>query len=85
MFGNIYYIAIQRTYNSFSGAAGAQILTLDAVHPNTQIQLNLTGYVAAVAVVYGQTSINSIGSICINSPSYSAAVTRRISGYVVIS
>ena len=85
MFGNLYYVQIQRTYNSFSGASGTEILTLDDVHPYTTIQLALTGYVASVAVIYGAARIDANGKIAINAPSYGAAVTVVASGYVVLS
>lgn len=83
MFGNLYYLQIQRTYNSFGGASSAEILTLDGVHPYTTIQLALTGYVATTAVVYGAARIDANGKVVINSPSYGAPVTISVSGYVV--
>lgn len=85
MFGNVYYISMQRTYNPFGGASGTEILTLDGVHPYDKIELNLTGYVAAVAVVYGAARIYADGKVLINAPSYGAAVTIVASGYVVLS
>lgn len=84
MFGNLYYLQIQRTYSPFGGASSTEILTLDNVHPYCTIQLALTGYVATVAVVYGAARIDTNGKVIINSPSYGAAVTILISGYVVL-
>ena len=85
MFGDLYYIQIQRTYDPFGGASGTQIVTLNDIHPRTQTQLALTGYVATVAVVYGAASIDVNGKVSINSPSYGAAVTILVSGYVVLN
>lgn len=84
MFGNLYYLQIQRTYNPFGGASGTEILTLDGVHPYITTQLTLTGYVATAAVVYGAARIDANGKVIINSPSYGAAVTILVSGYVVL-
>ena len=84
MFGNLYYLQIQRTYSSFGGANGTEILTLNNVHPYGTIQLALTGYVSTVAVVYGAARIEANGKVIINSPSYGAAVTIVVSGYVVL-
>lgn len=83
-FGDLYYLQIQRTYNPFGGAGGTEILTLDNVHPRGTVQLALTGYVATVAVVYGAARIDANGKVIINSPSYGAAVTITVSGYVVL-
>ena len=83
MFGQLYYLRIQRTYNTFGGASGTEILTLKGVHPYDTIQLALTGYVATSAVVYGAARIDANGKVIINSPSYGAAVTIVVSGYVV--
>lgn len=85
MFGNLYYFQIQHTYDSFGGASGTKILTLNDVHPYGTIQLALTGYVATVAVVYGAASIDANGKVIINSPNYGAAVTIVVSGYVLLS
>ena len=85
MFGNLYYFQIQRTYSPFGGASGTEILTLNDVHPYTTIQLALTGYVATVAVVYGAARIDANGKVIINSPSYGAAVTIVVSGYVLLN
>lgn len=85
MFGNLYYFQIQRTYNPFGGASGTKILTLNDVHPYTTIQLALTGYVATVAVVYGAARIDANGDVIINSPSYGAAVTIVVSGYLLLN
>lgn len=84
MFGNLYYLQIQRTYSLFGGASGTEILTLDSVHPYGTIQLALTGYVATVAVMYGAARIDANGKVIINSPSYGSAVTIAVSGYVVL-
>lgn len=84
MFGNVYYLQIQRTYSPFGGASGTEILTLDDVHPYGTTQLALTGYVATVAVVYGAARIDANGKVIINSPSYGAAVTIVVSGYVIL-
>lgn len=84
MFGKLYYLQLQRTYNPFSGASGMEILTLNSVHPYGTIQLALTGYVATVAVVYGAARIDANGKVIINAPSYGAAVTIAVSGYVVL-
>lgn len=84
MFGNLYYLQIQHTYNPFGGASGTEILTLDSVHPYGATQLALTGYVATVAVVYGAARIDANGKVIINSPSYGSAVTIVVSGYVVL-
>lgn len=84
MFGNLYYIRMQRTYNPFGGASGTEVLTLDGAHPYGTIELALTGYVANVAVVYGAARIDANGKVIINSPSYGAAVTIVVSGYVVL-
>lgn len=85
MFGQLYYLRIQRTYrNSFGGASGTEILTLNDVHPYDTIQLALTGYVATSAVVYGAARIDANGKVIINSPSYGSAVTVLVSGYVVL-
>lgn len=85
MFGNLYYFQIQRTYNPFGGASGTEILTLNDVHPYGTIQLALTGYVSTVAVVYGAARIDANGEVIINSPSYGAAVTIVVSGYVLLN
>lgn len=85
MFGNLYYFQIQRTYSTFGGASGTEILTLDGIHPYTTTQLALTGYVATVAVIYGAARIDANGKVIINSPSYGAAVTIMASGYVFLS
>lgn len=85
MFGNLYYFQILRTYNPFGGASGTEILTLNDVHPYTTIQLALTGYVSTVAVVYGAARIDANGKVIINSPSYGAAVTIVVSGYVLLN
>lgn len=85
MFGNLYYLQMQRTYSTFGGANGAEILTLDGVRPYATTQLALTGYVATVAVVYGAARIGTDGKVIINSPSYGAAVTILVSGYVLLS
>lgn len=85
MFGNLYYFQIQHTYDLFGGARGTKILTLNDVHPYGTIQLALTGYVASVAVVYGAATIDANGEVLINSPSYGAAVTILVSGYVLLS
>lgn len=84
MFGNLYYLRIQRTYNPFGGASGTEILTLNDIHPYDTIQLALTGYVATTAVVYGAARMDANGKVIINSPSYGAAVTIVVSGYVVL-
>lgn len=84
MFGNLYYLQIQRTYNPFGGASGTEILTLDGVHPYGTIQLDLTGYVATAAVIYGAARIDANGKVIINAPSYGAAVTVLASGYIVL-
>lgn len=85
MFGELYYFQIQRTYDSFGGASGTQVLTLKDVHPYGTIQLTLTGYVATVAVVYGAARIDANGIVIINSPSYGAAVTIVVCGYVLLN
>ena len=85
MFGNLYYFQIQRTYDPFGGAAGTQILTLQDVHPYRTIQLALTGYVATVSVIYGAARIDADGKVIISSPSYGAAVTILVSGYVLLN
>lgn len=84
MFGNLYYLQMQRTYSLFGGANGTEILTLNGVHPYDTIELALTGYVATVAVVYGAARIEANGKVIINSPSYGSAVTIVVSGYVVL-
>ena len=84
MFGQLYCLRIQRTYNPFGGASGTEILTLNNVHPYDTIELALTGYVATSAVVYGAARIDANGKVIINSPSYGAAVTIVVSGYVVL-
>lgn len=84
MFGQLYYLQIQRTYSLFGGASGTEILTLPDVHPYGTTQLALTGYVATVAVVYGAARIEANGKVVINSPRYDSAVTIIISGYVVL-
>lgn len=83
MFGNLYYLRIQRTYSTYGGANGTEIVTLDGVHPSVTTELALTGYVANVAVIYGAARIDAKGKVIINSPSYGAAVTILVSGYVV--
>lgn len=85
MFGSLYYFQIQRTYSTFGGASGTEILTLDGVHPYSSIQLALTGYVANVAVIYGAARIDAKGKVTINAPSYGSAVTVLVSGYVLLS
>lgn len=85
MFGNLYYLQIQRTYNPFGGASGTEILTLDGIHLYDATQLALTGYVAAVAVIYGAARIDTNGKVTINAPSYGAPVTVLVSGYVVLN
>ena len=85
MFGDLYYFQIHRTYSPFGGASGTEILTLEGVHPYGTIQLALTGYVATVAVVYGAARIDANGNIIINSPSYGAAVTIVVSGYILLN
>lgn len=85
MFGSLYYFQIQRTYSTFGGASGTEILTLDGVHPYSSIQLALTGYVATVAVIYGAARIDPNGKVTINAPSYGSAVTVLVSGYVLLS
>lgn len=84
MFGNLYYLQIQRTYSPFGGASGTGILTLANVHPHGTIELALTGYVASVAVIYGAARIDANGKVTINAPSYGSAVTILVSGYVVL-
>lgn len=85
MFGNLYYFQIRRTYDPFGGASGTHILTLNDIHPYCTIQLALTGYVSTVAVVYGAAQIDATGKVEINSPSYGAAVTILVSGYVLLN
>ena len=84
MFGDLYYLQIQRTYSSFGGASGTEILRLDGVRPRSTIQLALTGYVATVAVIYGAARIDANGQVTINAPGYGSAVTILVSGYVVL-
>lgn len=85
MFGDLYYIKTQRTYGVYGGANGTKIVTLNDIHPRTDTQLALTGYVATTAVLYGAANINTNGEVIINSPSYGAAVTIMVSGYVVLN
>lgn len=85
MFGNLYYLQIQRTYSPFGGASGTKIVALDGIHLCDATQLALTGYVAAVAVIYGAGQIDTNGVVVINAPSYNAPVTILVSGYVVLS